>query len=634
MGTTDSNFLRLSMCGALALGLAACDSGGVPEDAGAPDASTAPADASTDAGDHDSGLDAAVNELDAGPEPAPVFRNPVDLEDTALATEALRLMGAAPAGGHGSCSGCHGITRQQIRDWHSLSQAAFSSCFTDLEPATQEDAMAVVDCLRGTGDIPYHPTNIGVFSTAARLPWFAYIFRRAYGESWLEEYFAFTRRAEMPPMRTPFRQGEFDIIAEWFLRGVPELETALSVDPAPTECTPWISPAVSSHVSEMALAGWAATNEANGILMHGCAGTTDPRDCLAAAPLASESAIGAGWDVIPGAKTRLLHTTSYRSAFWTRSSADGRFVGHGGGPSGGGRSSIIDLQDDRVIGVDASYDPGFFPDNSGFMFMGGGGVCEQNVLTTGAPTEITFDEPQCSSNSMVGLYEHVGASLDGGDYWAVHGQFTSDNGGHSRTRTDPRAGFTRSAITELTRMINVGAGFEQDRTFAFNTPYEGDAAISPSSRLLVSRLGDPEGKQLGFVLRRIETTRDGDGITITMPEIARYCLTGGKPAFSYDERWLITHHYVGDNDADAIELGFTGADDPGYLPYRTEGAANVYVVDLRTGEKTRLTHMQPGQYALFPHFRSDGWIYFIVRTAGGSYEHVAATDAAYFLSAP
>ena len=23
--------------------------------------------------------------------------------------------------------------------------------------------------------------------------------------------------------------------------------------------------------------------------------------------------------------------------------------------------------------------------------------------------------------------------------------------------------------------------------------------------------------------------------------------------------------------------------------------------------------MKPGQYALFPHFRSDGWIYFLVR---------------------
>jgi hypothetical protein len=34
------------------------------------------------------------------------------------------------------------------------------------------------------------------------------------------------------------------------------------------------------------------------------------------------------------------------------------------------------------------------------------------------------------------------------------------------------------------------------------------------------------------------------------------------------------------------------------------------LVDLRTGAVQRLTTMHPGQYALFPHFRSDGWIYF------------------------
>lgn len=41
--------------------------------------------------------------------------------------------------------------------------------------------------------------------------------------------------------------------------------------------------------------------------------------------------------------------------------------------------------------------------------------------------------------------------------------------------------------------------------------------------------------------------------------------------------------------------------------------------------------MQPGQYALFPHFRSDGWIYFIVRTQNTSTEHIVASDAALTL---
>ncbi len=38
--------------------------------------------------------------------------------------------------------------------------------------------------------------------------------------------------------------------------------------------------------------------------------------------------------------------------------------------------------------------------------------------------------------------------------------------------------------------------------------------------------------------------------------------------------------------------------------------------------------MQAGQYALYPRFRSDGWIYFIVRDRNRDREWIAASDAA------
>ena len=38
--------------------------------------------------------------------------------------------------------------------------------------------------------------------------------------------------------------------------------------------------------------------------------------------------------------------------------------------------------------------------------------------------------------------------------------------------------------------------------------------------------------------------------------------------------------------------------------------------------------MAPGQFALFPHFRSDGWIYAQVRDANASREYTIATDSA------
>jgi hypothetical protein len=95
---------------------------------------------------------------------------------------------------------------------------------------------------------------------------------------------------------------------------------------------------------------------------------------------------------------------------------------------------------------------------------------------------------------------------------------------------------------------------------------------------------------------------------------------------SFDDRWLVTHHRA--TDADAVDLGFTGPTDPAFAPYRN--VSNLYLVELATGTITRLTMMAPGQQALFPHFRSDGWIYYIVKTAGLP-EYVVATDAALVL---
>lgn len=181
-------------------------------------------------------------------------------------------------------------------------------------------------------------------------------------------------------------------------------------------------------------------------------------------------------------------------------------------------------------------------------------------------------------------------------------------------------------------MMNTGTGFVPGRTTAVSQPYEGDTILSPSSLLILSRVAGPGATQLGFVLRKVNATpraTPGSGYDIETPEIARYCFNGGKPAFSYDERWLVLHHYIG--GADAEELGFTGPTDPAFAEYNDNGGANIFLVDLRTGTRTRITHMAPGQYALFPHFRSDGWIYFIVRTPGSRTEYVVASDAALVL---
>jgi len=148
-----------------------------------------------------------------------------------------------------------------------------------------------------------------------------------------------------------------------------------------------------------------------------------------------------------GGTLRVLRDLGFHTTFWSRSSASGRFVAAGG-------VKIIDLQQNVEIPVEASYDPGFFPDDSGFLFQGtsvGAGICNFSLLSR-SPSQITFREPECTGGSL-GLYQYIGAALGGGDYFAVTSQFDSDNGGHGATLHDPAATFGGDATAKFTPTI-------------------------------------------------------------------------------------------------------------------------------------------------------------------------------------
>jgi hypothetical protein len=591
------------------------------------------------------GADAAGDDGSTQPDavPAPPFRNPVGLPDDELALEALKILGANVPGADTRCNGCHPLTRSHIRYWRTLSDTSLADCLTDLAVSSSSSAHQMVDCFRTDPSNPsanFNTPKIGVFASAARLPWFQHLFAQAYPGS-TAEYDAFVMRVGMPPgasPNAPMTQPQFDIVAEWFIRGTPMLDQTLPEDPPPTTCFPNISPAVAAHVAEQATEGWRGYNAAASLNMYDCAGATDPRQCLTNQPLASSTSFGAGWDV-NGATNRILYQGTpgdgYSSAYWTRSSADGRFVGHGDGAPGSS-STVIDLQDDSLISIASLYDPGFFPDNSGFIFQGGSSnVCAQSVLVN-AGASVSMTEPGCSSVNSVGLYEHPGGVI-GGDYFSVDGEFESDNGGHVVTLRDPAAWFGGDGDVDLVPMIWTGSQYQAKPQVSLDVPYQGDAVISPSSDLVLTRLSGPNDRQLGFVMFELTKTPNATSYDVEMKEVARYCLTGGKPAFSYDERWLVYHHYISaSSDEDAQELGFANAEDPGYATYASRGAANVFLVEIATGARHRLTHMRPGQYALYPHFRSDGWIYYQVRDigmpgGGDETEHTAANDGALVL---
>ena len=77
-----------------------------------------------------------------------------------------------------------------------------------------------------------------------------------------------------------------------------------------------------------------------------------------------------------------------------------------------------------------------------------------------------------------------------------------------------------------------------------DSPYEGDSVLSPSARLVVSRLAGADGQGLGYVLRRVRATRFGQTYQVDIDQqLATICMPGAKANISFDERFLVTHHY-------------------------------------------------------------------------------------------
>lgn len=200
-------------------------------------------------------------------------------------------------------------------------------------------------------------------------------------------------------------------------------------------------------------------------------------------PFGADQPFGVGWDAPGHGRLRVLADVAYASSYWTRSSPDGRFVGHGVQNVPG--SYVLDLQRDALpIAINAAYDPNWFPDNSGFVFQGGPrNVCGQSVLTSN-PTAVTMTEAACARIQTIGLYEHVGRAL-GGDYFAIDSEFVSDDGGHQPTLRDPRADFSQRAEVSFIPMIWNGTRYASKPPVDVDTPFEGDTVMAPSARLVI-----------------------------------------------------------------------------------------------------------------------------------------------------
>jgi len=590
----------------------------------------------------------------------PSLRRPVSGPDAEIATAALALLGGTDGVG-GRCGSCHAMTRPTLTRWQQLTDTFRAACLT---PSSAGDAAAIEQMLacfdaQAKGAAPSAST-FGIYAAAAHLPWFGFVFERAdrYGDQRELAYAQFVARVAMPRAGQPLEQADFDVIAEWFERGLP-LAFELVPEQQGGDCTPAIDARLVQHVDELALSGWRARNREASTLMFGCVAGAGPRACLSQLPLARETSYGTGWEV-GETRIRILYDNSATpSSFWSRTSADGRYVASGlRDAAAGGAGQIVDLSRDARIVADYSYDPAFFPDNSGFVLqrtqfesIGTAStgqaspgdeavVCPQSVLADG-PAILTGDEPGCGSSAgRIGLYQQLARAVDGDDYWVAHGVYVEDNAGFEPITSNPSASFRSESTITLTPMINDGSAFALGPGVQVPTPFQGDAMLSPSGRLLITRAQGREraeradgtglvvADQSGYVIHQVRASLMNGSSSAELEELGRVCLQGGKAMLSFDERWMVFHRFV--TVADATRLGFSGPDDPAFVPYLEQGAADVYLVDLRDGSSHRISALQPGQYALYPHFRSDNWIYFVVRTLDGR-ELFAASDAALWL---
>jgi hypothetical protein len=523
-------------------------------------------------------------------------------------------------GKNAHCKGCH--NRDDVRKWSTATFDVAQRCFSQATPLTPAQRIACLSDDPTNPQSSFSPKKMGVFAAGGAFLANAFQAADPSGER-LRKFQA----ASMPlGGGDGFTSQEFITVVNWMLSGMPAFNEAFGPPPEPPACVPSISPELAAHVTEMKSAGWGARLAEASTPMYGCAAGADPKACLGDLPEITTTFGATG----VAQTMRQIRELPFRTHYWVRSSADGRFVGFGQNDAAG----ILDLAAAAgapPIQVDARYDPSFFPNNDGVSFAGTDlsnpetgpiRVCRQSVLTnasTQAEPKLTLKESGCSEIVNT-VYQSVGAALDGSTFWMSAGDHVNDDGGNDTFAPSP--GFENDAVTYLVPMISDGVSYQPKQVVEVPIPLEGDQILSPSSKLLVTRFGSTPGHR-GFHIRRINTTTSTDNkgvkFAATTDVVGTICGGGSKASLSFDERFVVTHEYV----------------DPAASNGLPAKSSNIMMHDLVTGDVIRVTNMKENQFAFSPHFRADGWLYFIVRDMNpGAKETIVASDVALKRLAP
>lgn len=344
--------------------------------------------------------------------------------------------------------------------------------------------------------------------------------------------------------------------------------------------------------------------------MLGCPGNgwpADPSTCLQDFPNLPVTN-----DAIPGLVVKELRkfAPGATSSYWTRTSPDGRFSSTGNG-------KIHDLKTTgRVITVqNDSIDPIYSPD--GRYYSWPDIICPMDPLYDLATTDVgTSTASSGCKRQNFGAYRSLGADPSG-DTLLIK-SYDSNNIGRAwpGTPNQDRRSFHSSSRIDILRISNNQIGQNLSST---SITGEGSYQIGPSGQLIVGhitndRLGD------GYRVRNIRPS--GGAVDLSHPELSGYiCMHGEKPNLSFDNRFVVFHHYTDGSPQD------TGA---------VAETANIFIYDLKTKKGFRVTNMPARGRAFFPHFRADGWLYFLIKQSdenNRSTESIVATNAAILLKA-
>jgi hypothetical protein len=207
-----------------------------------------------------------------------------------------------------------------------------------------------------------------------------------------------------------------------------------------------------------------------------------------------------------------------------------------------------------------------------------------------------------------------------GDRFVITNDHANDPGTYSANSTD-----TRLVVGENSKMLVHVAVYDEDENAyqilkkpgSAPMPFKGDTMVSRSADIIASRFGTKQGAPLGYIIDKLGATPSGPGeYNITTTEMGRVCMVGNKAQLSFDDRFLVTHHYNPERDQP----------DNGNTEFCSSGSADIYMSDFVAKKVVRITKMNPGQFALYPHFRSDGWVYFLVVDQKARKYYVAASD--------